>query len=127
LFFGQCGSVVTVFSRNWTFPEFELVCISKKGSGCEEQAKKVYRTGKTKILRLHLIEKQTVSDICDRNGLNPNVFYSWQKQFFEHGAAVFEKAGNGHKDNQVKKLERQNTQLKAKLAGKDEVIADCVT
>ena len=82
---------------------------------------------KTKILRLHLIEKQTVSDICDRNGLNPNVFYSWQKQFFEHRAAAFEKAGNGHKDNQVKKLERQNTQLKAKLAGKDEVIADCVT
>ena len=79
---------------------------------------------KVKILPLHLIEKQTVSDICDRNGLNPNVFYSWQKQFFEHGAAVFEKTGNGHKDNQVKKLERQNTQLKAKLAGKDEVIAE---
>jgi len=30
---------------------------------------------KVKILRLHLIEKQTVSDICDRHGLNPNVFY----------------------------------------------------
>ena len=79
---------------------------------------------KVKILRLHLIEKQTVSDICDRHGLNPNVFYSWQKQFFEQGAAAFEKAGNGRKDNQAKKLERQNSQLKAKLAGKDEVIAE---
>ena len=26
---------------------------------------------------LHLTEKQTVSDICDRYGLNPNVFYNW--------------------------------------------------
>ena len=42
---------------------------------------------KVKILRLHLIEKQTVSDICDQQGLNPTVFYGWQKQFFEHGAA----------------------------------------
>jgi len=44
---------------------------------------------KIKILRLHLIEKLTVSDICDQHGLNPNLFYSWQKQFFEHGAAAF--------------------------------------
>ena len=79
---------------------------------------------KVKILRLHLIEKQTVSDICDRHGLNPNVFYSWQKQFFEHGAAAFEKAGNGRKDSQVKKLEQKVSHLESKLANKDEVIAD---
>ena len=79
---------------------------------------------KVQILRLHLIEKQTVSDICDQHGLNPNVFYSWQKQFFEQGAAVFEKSGNGRKDNQAKKLERQNARLQAKLAHKDEVIAE---
>ena len=30
------------------------------------------------LLRLHLIEKELVSDICDRHGLNPNVFYRWQ-------------------------------------------------
>ena len=79
---------------------------------------------KVRLLRLHLIEKQPVSQICDQHGVNPNVFYCWQKQFFEHGAAAFEKAGNGHKDRQVKKLERQNTQLKVKLSHKDEVIAE---
>ena len=42
---------------------------------------------KVRLLRLHLIEKEPVSDICDRNGLNPNVFYRWQKIFFENGAA----------------------------------------
>ena len=79
---------------------------------------------KVKILRLHLIEKQTVSDICDQQGLNPTVFYGWQKQFFENGAAAFEKAGNGRKDNQTKKLETKISHLQVKLANKDEVIAE---
>jgi len=79
---------------------------------------------KVKILRLHLIEKQTVSDICDRHGLNPNVFYSWQKQFFEQGAAAFERAGNGRKDSPDKKLEKKVSHLQTKLAHKDEVIAE---
>ena len=79
---------------------------------------------KVKILRLHLIEKLTVSDICDQHGLNPNVFYSWQKQFFEQGAAAFEKTGNGRKNSQVKTLERKISTLESKIAGKDEVIAE---
>jgi transposase len=80
--------------------------------------------GKVRLLRLHLIEKEPVSDICDRHGLNPNVFYRWQKVFFENGAAAFSQTGNGRKDSHAKKLERQNAQLKAKLANKDEVIAE---
>jgi len=44
---------------------------------------------KVGLLRLHLIEKELVSDICDRHGLNPNVFYRWQKIFFENGATAF--------------------------------------
>ena len=79
---------------------------------------------KVRLLRLHLIEKQAVSQICDENGLNPNVFYRWQKQFFENAPAAFGQGGNGRKDSTVKKLERQNDQLTAKLATKDEVIAE---
>jgi transposase-like protein len=86
--------------------------------------KKYSAQEKVVLLRLHLIEKVPVSDICDRNGLNPNVFYQWQKVFFENGAAAFSQTDNGHKDSRAKKLERQNAQLKAKLAGKDEVIAE---
>jgi len=44
---------------------------------------------KVKILRLHLLEKQPVSDVCDRFGLNPNVFYRWQKQFFRERPGCF--------------------------------------
>ena len=77
---------------------------------------------KVRLLRLHLIEKEPVSDICDARGINPNVFYKWQKLFFENGAAAF--AQTGCKDSHSKKLERQNALLKSKLASKDEIIAE---
>jgi transposase len=79
---------------------------------------------KVKILRLHLLEKQPVSDVCDKFGLNPNVFYRWQKQFFENGVTAFNQAENGRKDSQTKRLEEKVSRLQAKLAGKDEVIAE---
>ena len=53
---------------------------------------------KVRLLRLHLIEKEPVSDICDRHRLNPNVFYRWQKIFFENGTAAFAQAGNGRNE-----------------------------
>jgi transposase len=79
---------------------------------------------KVKLLRLHLVEKVPVSDICDQHGLNPNVFYRWQQQFFENGSAAFEKTGKGRNDSQSKKLLQKVAKLQAKLANKDEVIAE---
>jgi len=86
--------------------------------------KKFSSEEKVRLLRLHLIEKEPVSDICDARGINPNVFYKWQKLFFENGAAAFTQTDNGRKDGHAKKLERQNAQLKANLVNKDEVIAE---
>jgi transposase len=79
---------------------------------------------KVRLLRLHLIEKEPVSDICDRHGINPNVFYKWQKLFFENGAAAFTQTGTGRKNGHSKTLENRISQLKAKLVNKDEVIAE---
>ena len=75
---------------------------------------------KVAILRRHLLERMPVSDVCDEHGLNPNVLYRWQKEFFENGAAAFERRG----DAAVRKLEAANEQLEARLAKKDEVIAE---
>ena len=75
---------------------------------------------KVGILRQHLVEKVAVSEVCDRHGLNPTVFYRWQKEFFEHGAAAFERRGNGRE----RKLQARLEALEAKLAQKDEVIAE---
>ncbi len=47
-------------------------------------------TGEEKmaILRRHLVEKVPVSDVCDKVGIHPTLFYRWQKELFEHGAAA---------------------------------------
>ena len=85
-------------------------------------AKRRRFTGEEKvaILRRHLVEGQAVSDLCDEHGLSATVFYRWQKELFEHGAAAFERRSNGRE----RKLEEDNTRLRARLAHKDEVIAE---
>ena len=82
--------------------------------------KKYSAEEKVRILRRHLVDKTPVSDLCDEYGLNPNVFYRWQKEFFEKGAAAFERR-NGARE---RRLEEKVTWLEAKLGRKDEVIAE---
>ncbi len=75
---------------------------------------------KVAILKRHLLEKVPVSDLCDELGLNPNVFYSWQKLFFENGAAAFvskRKPKVARRDLKIEKLE-------TKLTQKNEVLAE---
>ena len=48
---------------------------------------------KVAILRRHLVEGVPISDLCDERGLQPTVFYRWQKEFFENGAAAFQQRG----------------------------------
>ena len=54
-----------------------------------EQRKHYPAPDKVAILRLHLLEKKPVSDLCDQFGIHPTLFYRWQKEFFENGAAAF--------------------------------------
>lgn len=79
---------------------------------------------KVGLLRLHFLEKQPVSDLCDEYGVNPNMFYRWQKQFFENGAAAFDSPANGRQGHQVKTLDQKISRLQARLANRDEVIAE---
>ena len=37
---------------------------------------------KVQILKQHLLEQAPVSDLCDKYGLHPTVFYRWQKEVF---------------------------------------------
>lgn len=78
---------------------------------------------KTAILRRHLIDKVPVSDLCDEYGIQPSVFYSWQKQLFDNAGLALE-AGAKKADARVAQLQRQNDVLEAKLAKKDAIIAD---
>ena len=76
---------------------------------------------KISILRDHLVEKVAVSDVCDKHGIQPSIFYRWQRTLFENGAPVFTpgRLGSGER-----KLTRQVDILSEKLKRKDEVIAE---
>jgi transposase-like protein len=43
---------------------------------------------KVAILREHLIEGKSVSDLCDKYHIHPTLFYQWQRQLFENGTAA---------------------------------------
>ena len=75
---------------------------------------------KVGILRRHLLEKTPVSDLCDEFAIRPTVFYRWQKQLFENGAAAFDQDNDAEK----RQLENKVSGLETRLAHKDEVIAE---
>ena len=75
---------------------------------------------KVAVLREHFLDKVAISEVCDKHGLNPTVFYRWQKEFFEKGAVVFE----GRPERIGPSLQQRVQVLQAKLARKDEVIAE---
>ena len=75
---------------------------------------------KITILRKHLLEGVPVSDVCDEYGIQPSVFYRWQKLLFEQGGQVFDRAAG----SQGKQQQRQIETLQQKLSKKDEVLAE---
>ena len=75
---------------------------------------------KVAILKRHLMDQVPVSDLCDEYHLQPTVFYRWQKEFFENGAASFEKASSRQKQAEQKRIQ----QLEAKLQIKNEVLSE---
>ena len=76
---------------------------------------------KVKILRLHLVEGKAISDLGDEHGLNPSVFYQWQRQFFENGTRAFEPQGS---DRTQQRLEERMAGLEARLTRKHEVLSE---
>ena len=76
---------------------------------------------KVKILRLHLLEGKAVSDLCEAHGLNPSLFYQWQKLFFENGARALEGASPDRSEN---KLQKQIHALEQRLQRKHEVVSE---
>jgi transposase-like protein len=86
----------------------------------KRQRKRYSPEEKVAILRQHLVEKVPVSDVCEEHGLNPTVFYRWQKEFFEKGGAAFQRSG----DQEAVRLKRRVAELEEKLARKNEVVSE---
>src|SRR4030042_1920231 len=79
-------------------------------------------TGEEKVraLRRHLVDKEAVSEICEKEGIQPTQFYNWQKQFFENGATAFERQDGKKSRREAERV----AALEAKLRKKDEVLAE---
>jgi transposase-like protein len=78
---------------------------------------------KVAILREHLIEKVPISQVCEKHGLQPTVFYQWQKKLFEEGAVVLERirgSSPGFEASDARRIEA----LESKLGEKNEVLAE---
>ena len=75
---------------------------------------------KVAILRRHLLDHVAVSDLCDEYKLQPTVFYRWQKEFFENGAAAFQHDIS----SDSREADRKLSALEKKLRRKDEVLAE---
>ena len=77
---------------------------------------------KVAILRRHLLDKVPVSDLCEENGLQPTVFYRWQKELFENAAAAFQT--KERPTRQVEEKQKRIEFLEKKVQTKDEVLVE---
>ena len=75
---------------------------------------------KVAILRLHLLEHVAISDLCDQHGVYPTMFYRWQKEFFENGAAALEPRSRRPTDAKDQRI----ALLEQKLQRKHEVLSE---
>ena len=82
---------------------------------------------KVTILKRHLVDRVPVSDLCDEYQLQPTLFYEWQKQFFEQGAAAFSRQSSSVKAAEVAEVQQLKARLQwteDKLQRKHEVLSE---
>lgn len=87
---------------------------------------------KAQVVRRHLGDKAPVSNLADELGIQPSQIYWWVKQALDQVERAFlnqprgkRRGGGGDpKDRKIAQLETRVGQLDAKLAQKNEVIAE---
>lgn len=77
---------------------------------------------KAEIVRRHLIGKVPVSDLADELSAQPSQIHQWVKQVLDQAGKAFERSGGQRRVEQAR--DRRIEQLEAKLANKNEVIAE---
>jgi len=86
----------------------------------KKQRKHYSAEEKVAVLRRHLLEQEPISKLCDELGLQPTVFYRWQKELFENGAAAFQVKACANHHAEQDRIEL----LEKKIQRKDEVLAE---
>jgi transposase len=79
--------------------------------------KKYNSEEKIRIVLEGLRGEASISEVCRKEGINPNVYYKWSKEFLEAGKKRLE--GNTEREatsTEVMDLRKENEQLKALVA-----------
>lgn len=78
---------------------------------------------KVEILREHLENQVSISDLARRYGINPNLIHKWRKQLFESAVDIFSR-------QREKVTQGQNARigmLEEKIKDKDSLIAEVLS
>lgn len=62
---------------------------------------------KVRILREHLDNQVSVSELCERYHIQPNSFYTWKKKLFEGALDTFSSQAARKDHSQLNKLKQQ--------------------
>ena len=76
----------------------------------------------TKEQKLQIIEEASLNGVqatLDKYGLYPTTYYSWKKKFETMGEAGFRHGMTPEHLKEIKRLEKENVQLKLLLAEKE--------
>jgi transposase len=80
---------------------------------------------KTTVVREHLLGGKPISEVCEQHSITPTMFYQWQKQLFENGAAAF--ADRRPRPQVPGQDAAKVARLETKLQQKDAVIGEVMT
>ena len=75
---------------------------------------------RAEIMKQHLLEKKTLSDVCDANGIHPTMYYRWLKELLSNAVYAF---GKG-KDRECLEWKNKALELEKKLIRKNEVLSE---
>ena len=84
--------------------------------------KRFTNSQKVEILREHLENNKTVSELAEHYEIQPSQIYQWKKQLFEGALETF----SGSHKKRKKKESKETQRLKEKLREKESIIAEIV-
>lgn len=78
---------------------------------------------KVEILLESFNKEITVTDICKKYSIHPNLYYQWKKELFENADSIFvDKRGKNKEKKELEKIKN----LEEKLSHKDQLISEIV-
>jgi transposase len=79
---------------------------------------------KADVLRRNMIEKVPVSELCNELGIQPSLFYTWQRQAFDNLQVALNGPASTGPSRRERELAAEVVRLEERLSKKDSVIAE---